>query len=555
MRVFRIPILLSVFLFAAACTTRESAWQLDAVESYINERPDSALSVLQGMDTTALRTRAQKARYSLLRTMAMDKCYQDISQEQLRPAIAWYARHGTPDEKLKVYHYQGRVLQDRHELSAAAVQYRRAERLVEKARDTHAIGLLYVATASVYRDVYNIPMELSYTRKALEVFAQSGDPLLGSVQGDLALVYHSMEKWEEADSLYLEAIRYSDSNPHAQSVYLSNYARLKVLRPDKDPAGTIALLNRMQALTGGGLSPKEAGAYAYAAELLRETDTVDELLPRLEAMTGEARFDVLPWLARIALDWGDYEKAYHYREEAHGIEGEVIRNALTDSVMRSLYEDAVIQRELSGLRLWRALLAVGLAFLILLAVVLWIGLSKRRVETERDRLLSARDLLQSELQRQDRQVRNLSETADARAASLQQAREAYMRERVARLRQLGKIRNDCWWSERGYWSESQTVAQIRKDFNYIFQSEDGGKSLARRLDQELDGAVSHLRSELHLRENSREVLFLCCCILDLEPELIAEMMKTSKSNVYTKRSRLRGRIRELEDQSLLLLVE
>ena len=80
-------------------------------------------------------------------------------------------------------------------------------------------------------------------------------------------------------------------------------------------------------------------------------------------------------------------------------------------------------------------------------------------------------------------------------------------------------------------------------------------ALLRELDDELDGAVSQLRKRLHLRGKPQEVLFLCCCILDLEPEMIAEILDMSRTNVYVKRSRLRTRVRELNDPLLTVLVE
>ena len=64
-----------------------------------------------------------------------------------------------------------------------------------------------------------------------------------------------------------------------------------------------------------------------------------------------------------------------------------------------------------------------------------------------------------------------------------------------------------------------------------------------------------ITKRLQLRGKPREVLFLCCCILDLESEMIAEIMNTSRANVYEKRSRLRARIRELNDPLLIALVE
>ena len=88
----------------------------------------------------------------------------------------------------------------------------------------------------------------------------------------------------------------------------------------------------------------------------------------------------------------------------------------------------------------------------------------------------------------------------------------------------------------------------------------GERRLGRRLGAEasaegLPPQVGAQFAPKALRGKPKEVLFLCCCILDLEPEMIAEIMDTSKANVYEKRSRLRARIRELDDPLLSVLVE
>ena len=65
-RLFRnLALLLLVILLAAACGTtsrRHITATMDDVESYVNEHPDSALAVLEGVDSTALNTRALRAR-------------------------------------------------------------------------------------------------------------------------------------------------------------------------------------------------------------------------------------------------------------------------------------------------------------------------------------------------------------------------------------------------------------------------------------------------------------------------------------------------------------
>ena len=58
------------------------------VESFIEERPDSALTVLQGMNKEALSGKEEEAKHALLLSMALDKNVIDRTDfEVLQPAI------------------------------------------------------------------------------------------------------------------------------------------------------------------------------------------------------------------------------------------------------------------------------------------------------------------------------------------------------------------------------------------------------------------------------------------------------------------------------------
>ena len=97
--VFHLSALITAVTFIVACgpsPKQRVAATLDDVESYINERPDSALAVLEGVDSAALTTRAIRGRYSLLRTMAQAKSYRDLTVPGLiDDAAAWYEHHGS----------------------------------------------------------------------------------------------------------------------------------------------------------------------------------------------------------------------------------------------------------------------------------------------------------------------------------------------------------------------------------------------------------------------------------------------------------------------------
>ena len=120
----RLPVYVTAFLFSsllAACSLAQHQRQaavLADVETYVNEKPDSALIVLRGLDSMVTRSSpALQARFSLLHTMALDKCYSDITAPGLLdPAIKWFTRFGSADEKMKTLYYQGRVLPGTHRI-------------------------------------------------------------------------------------------------------------------------------------------------------------------------------------------------------------------------------------------------------------------------------------------------------------------------------------------------------------------------------------------------------------------------------------------------------
>lgn len=110
----RYIIILIVLLSLTSCTKHSEHWEtLAQVESYIEERPDSALVVLQGIDNEELANDEERAKHALLLSMALDKNYIDKTDfEVLQPAIDYYEDNGSATDKLRTYFYQGRIYQN-----------------------------------------------------------------------------------------------------------------------------------------------------------------------------------------------------------------------------------------------------------------------------------------------------------------------------------------------------------------------------------------------------------------------------------------------------------
>ena len=205
----KIFILTSLFLILASCSPGNQTDVLDDVGFFISEDPERALSVLDSMSSSGeLRGRETKARFALLYSMALDKNYIDsIDDSLINIAVDWYKRHGTADEKLKAYYYQGRIYQNAGDKESAMESFVKAEAYVEDAEDDIAAGLLYDAMSNIALEIFDDDSVLKFCRKAEYHYRKAGDKnryayaLLG-----LAIYYTTEGQYTEL-SLALDSIR------------------------------------------------------------------------------------------------------------------------------------------------------------------------------------------------------------------------------------------------------------------------------------------------------------------------------------------------------------
>lgn len=167
-------LVLAICLFS--CTSHSEHWEtLAQVESYIEDRPDSALSVLERIDASELSGREEMARYALLYSMALDKNYIDTTTfDVLQPAIDYYIEHGTPDEQLRTYYYQGRIYQNYGNDSLAMECFVNAIAYGAKSQDVLTKARVYFAQSKIYYSICEWDRFIGCNKKAASLFKEAG---------------------------------------------------------------------------------------------------------------------------------------------------------------------------------------------------------------------------------------------------------------------------------------------------------------------------------------------------------------------------------------------
>ena len=150
--------------------------ELDWAEAVMEAHPDSALALLDTLDRSRLRTRGAKARHALLYSQALDKNWIDLSTDSIiKPAVRYYARHGSPDDRLKAQYYLGRIYQNAGDNESAMRCFVNAEKYASKCDDAGMAGRLYTAMTAIYYSIYQFEMALEASANAADYYLLDAD--------------------------------------------------------------------------------------------------------------------------------------------------------------------------------------------------------------------------------------------------------------------------------------------------------------------------------------------------------------------------------------------
>lgn len=167
---------LSFIICLASCNSHSPHWEaISQVESYIEERPDSALVVLEQIVPSVLSGKEEKAKYSLLYSMALDKNFVDKADfEILQPAIDYYEENGSATDKLRTFYYQGRIYQNMGNDPLAMKSFVNAISKGGTSNDLQTLAKVYYAQSKIYYSLYEWDNAMECIQKAATLYKDSG---------------------------------------------------------------------------------------------------------------------------------------------------------------------------------------------------------------------------------------------------------------------------------------------------------------------------------------------------------------------------------------------
>ena len=586
MRLFRIFIRLVaaavVAMVFTSCGNREAGRIMDSAEDVMWTRPDSALAALESIDTLSLKTKAQRARYSLLYTMALDRNHRDIPDLRIiKPAASYYERHGSNDDRMKMYFYLGVAQYDTGDPEAAITSYLRAKEYSSRSDNLVFRGIISSSISDVYLWNNNNSESILYCKEACDYFVQAKDSFrLWNTTGLLANRYSNIRDWAKADSLYSiffsQPIR--DTSIYARQ--LLNLAWNNIFKPGSDPHESIDLFRKATGEFGGTPSLSDYCVYAYASEIIGDYDTANDLIRQLENVDSSSTILKI-WKYRISKHRADYKTALTYLEQSLNDRNSKVLETVGQSValaQSDYYEDKslLLDRDRKIQRQMKWIIALIGLFTMIFALSIH---SKYRKELQHrleemvtlndevnQRLnesllceaehLRSIDSLKSANELAERNIQTLSEKLSS-AAEKEQVLMALRAKFVqVNKQQYAQLNNLCRRyfesSKSSKESDDQIYAEVKKILAIL--DEPNQKELESMLDDNLDGIMTKLRAEMP-NTAEKDFRFIAFLILGFDTKTIARMMGYNVSTVYTKRHNIKDKILRLNSEHQALFSE
>lgn len=215
-RINIITFLTSILILIASCNNHSEAWQeMNYAQQIMEEHPDSALIILNNIDSISLKGDEERAKYALLKTIALDKNFIDKTTfEILQPAIDYYINEGTADEKLKTHYYRGRIFQNAEEYTKAMTSFISGRELFDQSSDSLTIARLLAAQGAVNYELNRFDVYINNNIIASKIYHSLNLPynevvcLCRALQGASII-----EDKEHSDSIANACIEVTKSNP------------------------------------------------------------------------------------------------------------------------------------------------------------------------------------------------------------------------------------------------------------------------------------------------------------------------------------------------------
>lgn len=197
---------------------------LSTAEAVMEERPDSALSVLSSVDSRELRSDADRALYALLLTQAQMKNYVAIPSDSLIESAVRYFDDGSDQRRCMLANfYLADVNYENKNYSKSIISVLKAYEIALELDDKFWIAMCARTISDIYFENHCRPEGLEFAKIALDNFRKTDRHIFTCYAVlDLAREYHSNENYDECIKLTKQIVDSALKYEHSDMLVSAN---------------------------------------------------------------------------------------------------------------------------------------------------------------------------------------------------------------------------------------------------------------------------------------------------------------------------------------------
>lgn len=537
---------LSLFL-SAGCSSWRVNETLKDIESYIMERPDSALAVLDSIDRTLLKTDRHKAHHALLHAMALDKNFIDVDDDSLASvAVKYFSRKGPEKYHARSLYYLGLSYYYAQDYKNAILEFTKAEKVAERS-DSLYLGMTKDIKATIYSATHNDSEALRLLKEAYDIYLElSLHQYINNTELRLANLYCNNDDFLKADSLYIHLISSEKVDDFIKNSATKNKAFITISHYNKDYDKAAFLYDRLVNDSDASiLTYKDYWAYAYSLSKVGRKEEAQSLVSQLKSVDSSGTADY--WMYLIEKSRGNSENALKYLEHTTTKTDKEVMKALQQSLaltQRDYYESEFINAEFKARNRQLIAISVGVSSVLVLVLLLWAtSVYVRRQREEKEYYLN----YANEIRRQLEASKN---------DDYPKLKRKYLEISKSKFEMIASLYEEYVLHRGKKNAEHAIYSKVSEIINAFIGDNANQKQLESVLDESLDGIVFMLRNEMP-RLKEIDYLIFCYIIIGFDATTISHLLNISTNVVYIRRSRMRQHIEDVapkhKDQFLNIL--
>lgn len=527
--------LLGILLLAllSGCNVREVRCKLDDVESYIAERPDSALAVLESIDSTALCTKELKAHHALLHAMALDKNYIDVADDSLANiAVKYYQKRGDKRNLVRSLYYKGLSYYYDEQYNNSILELSKAESIAIL-HDSLYLGFIQMLKANIYDLNHNDLDELECIKSALRIYTDiNAVDYIDVAKLRLAQSYMSNRAYKDAESILVDLLLNETNNQTIRIKANRDYAFLKGTCPDPDYRTSVAYYeNTADVNNGRYMSKQDYWVWAYALVQTGNNNKAKQITDTLAQIdtSGTAYY----WQYAIAKAQGRETESLVFFEKFSDANNEEVVKVLKQSVSTAQrdYYQSQYENIYNKIRIRSLILSIVIISASFLLSIFCFSVIRYRRKKEEEKEYYVR--YAEEVSRQ------LDEFKKGTYSSLQ---KKYISMHKAKYDTLQTLFEKYILSEDRVDAERLIYKRVVSLINELRRDIENSTKFDKNLDYELNGMMTNLRTELP-KLNKRYYTLFGYLALGFNSPIISHFMGCSENAVRIIKNRLKTIVR------------